>query len=412
MFGVASADELSDLREKVNRLELKVNQMEVAPAPTPSGFWKTGVKEGGGGFFLESPEKDFSISFLGYVQSQWNYWGDNSSRVRAGTGRPVSNDFSIRRARLDWIATLYKNTEFFVEIDGAPATSSTATSDFALVQARLTQEFCDAFSLQLGKFTTPFSTENARSSRAIDTVDRYVALNSFFGLPATDVQFGAMAMGNVFYNRVSYNTAVVNGNGRANDNFRDNNSSKEVQVKLTVRPWEGGQSALSKASAGVGFSWNRELTGQTLALNTLGGARVAAVGLSTHTRVGYSFDFVLPVNKVELRGEGLAATFRKGAAVDATLYGGFLQASYALWKGNGGASFAPLVRAESAVISNDLTGGSGRLNSLTIGWNAWLNPNVRWQLNYVPSSASSTGGVSGQPNQHYDEVFSQVQFKI
>lgn len=410
------ADELSDLRSRVEALESKLAAQPAAPS-AGSG-WQSGYNAGGGGFFLQSPDKAFALKILGYVQSTFTYWDDNAAAARAGAGRRVSNDFAIRRARMDWLATLNRNTEFFVEFDGGPGTaapSATANhSDFALVEARLTQRFSNAFSLRLGKYTTPFSSENFRSSRAIDTAERYVALNSLFGLPATDVQFGAMALGNLAKNRLTYYAGVFNGNGRANDNFRDNNSSKEVQGKLVLRPWEGTSNVLAKASFGVGVDWDREPPGQTLALTTLGGARVASLGASAihGTRLGYSFDFFLPIRRLELRGEGLHFTFDNGSNVDANLYGGFAQASFNVWSNGAGASFAPIVRAETAVISSDITGSQARLNTLTVGWNAWLNPNVRWQLNYIPSSFSSTGGAGVVANQHFDEVISQIQFKI
>ncbi len=61
------------------------------------------------------------------------------------------------------------------------------------MEARLNSKIIDdKLQLRLGKFTTPFSFENFRSSRAIDTIERYIALNAMFSVPALDVQTGGM----------------------------------------------------------------------------------------------------------------------------------------------------------------------------------------------------------------------------
>lgn len=405
---------------KIESLEQRIDKMATA-TPAAGGGWTGGYKEGGGGFFLASPDQAFMLRILGYVQANWAYLDSNAARIRAGAGRAISNDFFIRRTRMDWLATLYQNTEMFVEFDGGPGTNPTLSapsgggavsgsqSDFALVEARLTQRICDALYLRFGKFTTPFSSENFRSSRAIDTAERYAALNSAFGLPALDVQMGVMAFGNVLNNRLAWYAGTFNGNGRANDNFRDNNSAKEVQLKVVGKPFGG---RLSKASVGLGFDRNREAATQTLALATLGGARVASIAGITGDRTGYSADAHIPLGRFDFRTEALTFEF-DDPTVDASLFGGFVQASYDVWRGARGASFAPIVRAETAVIDNERTGGQARLNTLTVGWTAWFNSNVRWQVNYLPSTFSSRGGLSTtSANQHFDEVISQIQFKI
>ena len=75
---------------------------------------------------------------------------------------------------------------------------------------------------------------------------------------------------------------------------------------------------------------------------------------------------------------------------------------------------AAVVRAESAVLSESVTDSISRLNILTVGWNFYINKNMVWRMNYVPSYFRSTGtspttlGNRG----HYDEVLNQIQVKF
>lgn len=394
------SEETIDYRREFENVNNRIIRLEQAQERKGTG-WKTGYQEGGGGFFMEDPAGDFKLRVLGYVQFLFNYFDDQEQEARFPSGEPVSNDFSIRRARMDFLATLYGNTEFFIEYDGQGGS-------FSLIEARMTQRFHEAFQVRLGKFTTQFSNENRTSSRAIDTIERYAALNSLFLLPALDVQMGAMVFGNVCDRRYTYYAGVYNGNGRASTNLRDDNSEKEVQLRLDVRPWVNAGSTLKDAQFGVAFDWDREAI-QSLRLTTLHFTTLSSVALSSSSRVGYEADAYLPVGRLKLRGEGIWYEFDDA---DTALYGGFVQAAYDVWSGRNGALVQPLVRAQAAVISDDRSDILSRVNILTIGWNAWLNKNLRWQLNYNIHDFTHSGPGAAVGDRSLDGVQMEFQVKI
>jgi hypothetical protein len=420
--------------ERLNALEKRVseltamNEAAAKAASTPSvpaatkapgemnTLWTTGYKDGGGGFFMASPEQAFVFKMMGYAQFNHQWVDARGAAIRAGAAKPVSNDFYMRRARLDFSGTVYKKTELFVEIEGAvPTNSPTATanqSDFGLIEAKMTHRFVDSFQVRLGKFLTPFSNENTfRGSRALDTAERYAALNTMIGLPALDTQTGAMTFGQWAKGRYAYYAGVFNGNGRQTDNFRDNNSQKNLQGRFAWKPLAAKSGPMSGLGFGMGVDWDRELGGQTLTLKTLGGTTMNAMNVQGD-RLGFSPDFFVPVGKwLEVRGEALFERFNDSRT---DLYGGFGQVMWNVFKTEKGMGFSPLVRAESAVMSESVNHTISRLNILTVGWNFYFNKNVRWQCNYIPSHFRYTGSDAAimLKEGHYDEVLNQIQVKF
>lgn len=418
---IAELNAMNDAAAKATA-EARATAGTNVPANVPSGTnvpWTTGYKDGGNGFFWASPDQAFVYKMMGYVQFNHQWTDARGAAIRAGSAKPVSNDFYLRRARLDFSGTVFKKTELFVEIEGAVgttpgATSTTASakqSDFALVEAKITHKFGDPFQLRFGKFLTPFSNENTfRGSRALDTVERYAALNTMILLPSLDTQNGVMTFGQWAKGRYAYYAGVFNGNGRQGDNYRDNNSQKNLQGRFAWKPLAAKTGPMSAMSFGLGVDWDREL-GQTLTLATLGGTTMNTMSVEGD-RLGFSPDVFVPVGKwLEIRGEALFERFNDSRA---NMYGGFGQVMWNIFKTEKGFGLSPLVRAESAVMSESVGQTISRLNILTVGWNFYFNKNVRWQCNYIPSHFRYTGTDAATISKegHYDEVLNQIQVKF
>ena len=346
------------------------------PAEQAAGAWTVGYHEGGGGFFAESPGGDVAIRNLGYVQATAGVFHDDFER----TDSP--GDFSVRRARLDWIVDYQQKHRLFVEIDGGPG-STPGTSDFALVVAELDYSLKgDDLVVTAGKFISPFSTENRLSSRSLDTVERYIALNSMFLLPALDVQYGAMVSGKVAGDRLQYYLGVFNGNGRANDNLSDDNGDKEIQGKLELFPRAGTR-------FGLGFDLSNEER-QSLQLRGLSFTPWVAVPIEG-TRRGVSADFGWGRGRLHLRGEGLAYDF---ADAEASLAGGFVQGAWAL-RGDRSNGEEILLRLETAAIDSDRVALDGdRIDAATLGLNLFRLGVIRWQIDLI---AEHYNGLSNLP---------------
>jgi len=326
-----------------------------------------GLHPGGGGFFLKDGDHEFRI--LGYVQFLASIFDDSLDRD------DEPGDFSIRRARIDFIATLFTDWELLVEFDGGPGTTNTGSSDFALVEARLNWKlFGDDIQLRTGKFITQFSTENARSSRAIDTVERYMALNSMFLLPALDVQFGMMLHGKLLeQNRLSYSLGVYNGNGKANDNLSDNNGSKELQAKVGYR-------FPKNVSLSFAFDFSDEEE-QTVAIADLGFNRYVSVPIEGK-RLGFGSDLFWEYGPYSFRSEFLSFVFDSPEQDEVWLTGGFMQPAYFIF-GSKDKGLQTLLRGEFSHLGARTKGDGDTLYALTTGLNWFINPNIRLQIDGI-----------------------------
>lgn len=362
--------------------------------------WTAGINPQGGGVFVKSPDGQALFRLYGYAQPTFTYTDEDNGLAFEQT------DFRVRRARLDFSADYQERYKLFVELDGAPADGT------ALVEAYVQAAYVkDRHYLRFGKFITPFSTENLRSSRALDTVERYLALNAAFSLPALDVQFGPMVWGYLDRaKKVSYYLGVWNGNSSAGaavvggqrGNARDNNGDKEVQGRLNVK-WSDA------LTTGAAFDSDREEE-QTLTLASYSGGRF--VGLTVHgRRRGYDLDAHWKRGRLSLDSEWLAFDFRDS---DTRLGGGYAQAAF--WaRGSETGGVQPLLRAEVAQLSGDaLRPVDGRrIVAVTAGANVWFNGWTRWQVNVIGEHFDGRGNGPFKAGSGWrPTVLNQLQIKF
>jgi phosphate-selective porin len=359
--------------------------------------WTLDYNEGGGGLELKSPSGDFRFRQLGYLQ------------FRAGVlhsdfkGPEQQGDFGVRRARLDWIIDINKKYQLLLEGDMADG-GGTNASDFDFVVGRISGPSFWGGTWYVGKFITPFSTENNRSSRSLDMIERYLALNSMFLLPALDVQYGGMIKQPLSQDLTLY-TGVFNGNGRAADNLADNNGSKEFQVKLR-------NDLTENFTWSIAFDRSHEQS-QTLSLEGYSFTNYSSVSVQGTRRIyGGSFDYTS--NSFSLRGEGLYASFPDA---NATLQGGYLQPAYFQY-GNRNGGLQYLLRLDLATIEDDDNSIPGdTIRAVTFGMNWYINGNLRLKVNAVGeeysgprNNVTELSGVQGEGFKPY--LLSELQFKF
>lgn len=360
-------------------LEARVQQLEE----------RVGIDPGGGGAYIR--DDDLELRLLGYVQGQLSAF-DGS--LRPATAR----DFSVRRARIDFMLDLYEQHELFVEFDGAPDRT-------ALVEARMNWELHGkALQLRAGKFTSQFSTENARSSRAIDTVERYLALNSLFLLPALDTQFGGMLHGRTgSSDRVDWSLGLYNGNSSANANVDDDNNDKEIQLKL-------GYDWTDSLSTRVALDYSEE-SAQELSLVDAGFNRFVTVPVEG-SREGVGADLHWHSGPWHLRAEGLAFRFDGVREDQVGLVGGFVQPSWFI-RGNHERGLEMLLRLETSHL-DAATGADGdAVHAATLGLNWFVNPNVRLQTNVIGTHFNGPSSEQGFDHERTQPSWlTQLQFKF
>ena len=368
------------------RIEEKVKQeVEKQLKEKEAQRWTAGINPQGGGVFVKSPDGKALFRLFGYAQPQVTLTDkDNGNAFE-------ESDFRVRRARVDFSADYDERYRLFVEYDGGPSDGTSLVEAWA--QAAFVK---DRHFLRVGKFITPFSTENLRSSRALDTVERYLALNAMFSLPALDVQFGPMLWGSLDSGKkVSYFLGVWNGNASAGagvvngqrGNARDNNGDKEVQGRLNVK-WN------DSLTTGAAFDLDKE-EAQTLTLASYSGGRFIALPVVGDRR-GLDLDVHWKRGRLNLDSEWLSADFQDS---DLELTGGYAQAAFWARGSEAKGGIQPVLRAELAELAElsgdpvDPVDGS-RIVAVTAGANVWFNGWTRWQVNLIGEHFDGRGNGS------------------
>jgi phosphate-selective porin OprO/OprP len=233
--GVLSADEAARLVEATPLVpaaaptpEKTVELAAAPPAPTPQP--QLGYDEG---FFIRTQDGRFSLRFNGRV---------NELFVFQQPGTDQNSTMAIDRARLSVDGTFFKVFRLRVENDFA---SSSGLRDAYIAYVPMSEA-----NLQLGQYKVPFSYEALLSSRYIPFVERAAVVRSTVD-PSRDV--GAMVYGHLGEGVLLYQLALMNGAGQ---NQRDNNSAKDVDLRLFATPLKhSGIAPLADLSVGGAFTY-------------------------------------------------------------------------------------------------------------------------------------------------------------
>ena len=178
------------------------------------------------------------LKVTAFFQGQYEWHddeGDNSTSV---------STFSLRRARFSLTGDLYKGKKgakidyrFYFDLARVPKNP--------LLDLWIRYQPVKEFAIQLGQFKNPFSFEASISPSKYDFVDFSYAVcnlakmgsNDVCGLNVTARDAGFMLLGGFIhrdgYSILNYHVGVLNGNGL---NEKDNNKSKDVFARITVKP--------------------------------------------------------------------------------------------------------------------------------------------------------------------------------
>ena len=347
--------------------------------------WTAGVNPNGGGAFIQSPDKKVYFRLYGYAQPIFT-WTDSANGQAFDT-----TDFRIRRARLDFSADYDDVWKLFIEIDAQASGGGTSLVEGYGQAAYVRGQHYDRF----GKNISPFSSENLRSSRALDTVERFIALNTMFGLPGLDVQFGPMLWGYAdAAKKLTYYVAVFNGNASAasttvngyGGNARDNNKQKEFQARLNFQP-------VRQLTVGAAFDYDQEAD-QNLQLSSYSGAKFLAVTVRGKRR-GYDADVHWKSGKASFDAEWLHFDFPDNPSNghrEVKLHGGYAQGGYWL-TGIETKGVQGILRGEYAELEGPAVSSvRGRtIAAVTAGANVWFNGWTRLQVNAIEEHVNGNG---------------------
>lgn len=329
----------------------------------------------GGGVKISNSTEKWSFRTLGYVQSTFTYHNQKENSK-------IDNSFFVRRARLDFIFDYLDKYQLFIELDGRGSRTE-------LVLAQVDIEYIDNHKIEVGKFITPFSPENMRSSRSLTTVERYSGLNSFFLLPSLDTQYGIMFKGSI--DNLNYFLSVTNGNGKASDNLSENNNFKDLQFRLDYKVKDN---ILIGASLNLA---NEELQEIKLVDHTFESFNSAKI---EGKRMGILGHLEFQNDKVLIRGEAFMFNFDNELSTEQQLtsfIGGYGELGYFLI-GNNSDGLQLIARYETAIFDEYHSSliGPTSLNTYLFGPNIYLDGIFRLQFNVVYEKANTVSLLNGR----------------
>jgi len=114
-----------------------------------------------GGFFVESPDKNFSLYVNGLFQPRFTEFDANSAAVALGAPPTNVSNFDIFLGRLALSGSVFDpSVRYFVQFQGSTSGNTNGTN---FIDWFAQKQFSKALSVQMGRSWTPFSLENLDS---------------------------------------------------------------------------------------------------------------------------------------------------------------------------------------------------------------------------------------------------------
>jgi len=365
--------------------------------------------------FIVSGGKGLSLNLKGYGQFLLSAISRDYDISNTRKDQPFG--FSIRRARFDMNVSAYDNLDILVEI-GTPSTplrsqalGSGGASDIGIVEARgTTPVFGDALALRIGKFVVPFSGENSRSSRKLDTVERSTMVGSLIANNILDTQIGLMLFGRDSSAIFNYYLTLVNGNGDNLSTPTDGNAFKQFQAKIALKPHRNFYFAVSYDTDDVRDA-NYKLYDHAFVV------AVAAPSI-TGRRNGIETDFDWSVDRFNWKTEVIYLWFPDSSTNKIqNWWGGYTQFGWFI-DGDNTRGVQGILRGEYTLLQGgEANNKNFELASSVLGINGFINANLNLQVNYIMefpnenlSREASTPTYGSRSVKHIGQAELQVKF--
>ncbi len=222
------------------------------------------------------------ISLAGYAQVGYTY--DDA-------GEKTSNTFDIKRVIFMARGTITDKWSCYFMYSFA--------NTGKILEAYTEYQFLPQLTARIGQFKTTYTIENPMSPCFVELINCYSqAVNYLAGINGSDPLYGSsggrdmgiLLYGDLFKNKLSYNLAVMNGQGI---NQKDKNNQKDIVGSLMVHPTEwlsiGGSFVKGKGCAVAVSSINPDIAAGT-----------------NYTRNRWSAGATIQTKPVSLRTEYLA----------------------------------------------------------------------------------------------------------
>ena len=421
--GEAVEPGLGDLDQRLRILErrLELQQEEQVAKAKEAAVVTVNDK----GASLKSANGDYEIKLRGLVQGDARFYLDG---VPAGT----NDTFLLRTARPTLEGSLGKLVAFRL-------TPEFAGDSASIVDAYVDLRFNPAYTLRVGKFTSPVGLERLQSSAALSEIER--ALPSELA-PNRDI--GVQLQGEFANSEVSYAIGVFNGAVDGRDAATTNpDNDFEYAGRLFFEPFKNDANALSGLGFGIGgsigdkhgsgnnFLPRYRTPGQLQFFGYL--TTVLADGQQTrfspegyYYRGGFGLLAEYIVSKQAVRVGAVREDISNKAwqttasyvlTGEDTGYRGVLKPSRPFAPGkNGGWGAFELVGRYSVLEVDEAafplfanpSASANQANSWTLGVNWYLNSNLKLVVNYLHTSFEG-GAAAGADRESEKALFSRLQ---
>jgi len=356
-------------------------------------FWKTGLN-------MESGDGNFKIKFGGRLMYDMTFADSDSELGEPSLGE---NFVGFRRARLYFSGSVYKNTIFKVQIDFSDGS-------VVLRDVYVGLKHVGPGSLKIGNFKEPFSLNELTSSKYIAFTERAASVQAF--APSRHAGIGwsgnfteskrVYLAGGTFFN--------TNAQGRA---------SGQGGWGFTVRI--GGLAMENKDKdmllwVGADLRWSDYRMSDRGVQEVRYRARPQSFGdrfintgdIPAESDIRYAFEVAFKFKSLHVQAEffWVTPTLVAGAGDDPTFSGFYAQVGYFLtgesrpfkvtdgawsriqpkanfWTGDGGKGAMEVVLRWDSTDLTDAGIEGGEMDTLTVGFNWYWNPNTRMMVDYV-----------------------------
>ncbi|RYZ69714.1 MAG: porin, partial [Lysobacteraceae bacterium] len=373
---------------------------------------------------FKSAKGDYEVRIRGLLQGDGRFFLD-------GAPDGTNDTFLLRTARPTIEGSLGK-------LVGFRFTPEFAGDSASIVDAYADLRLDPAYTLRVGKFTSPVGLERLQSSAALADVER--ALPSELA-PNRDI--GVQLQGELADARVAYAIGVFNGTVDGRDAITSNPDDEfEYAGRVFFEPFRNDASAWSGLGFGIGASiGDKQGSGNNFLprYRTPGqlqffGYRSAVLADGRHSRFspqghyyrngfGVQAEYIVSRQEVsvggvreELSHQAWQATASYVLTGEDASYRGVAKPSHPFDPGQGGWGAFELVGRYGVLeidddaypLFADTNGSARKAESWTVGLNWYLNSNLKLVLNYLQTRLDG-GSASGADREDEKAVFTRLQ---
>ena len=357
-------------------------------------YWSSGLR-------MKSNDGNFSLKIGGRIQNDWSLYSTDSDNPDAY--RKIGDGTEFRRARLYMEGEIYKNIKYKAQYDFGGQ-----DADFKDVYIEL-KKIPTLGNLRIGHFKEPMSLEELTSSKYLTFMERSLP-NAFVQGRNTGFQIS-----NSFADkRATAAVGVFRDVGDSGNGFGAN-SDYNVAARITALPWYEDK---GKQLLHLGFGYTHEFRDNDSDVRFRSrpeahlGPRFVDTKAFTAEGINYFNPEIAAVyGPFSIQGEYIFTEVNSDDYNDPSFDGSYIYGSVFLtpgdyrrykissgafdrvkpandlsWSGGGYGAIEAAFRYSNLNLSDGMIQG-GTLSNFTVGLNWYLNPNVRFLLNYVHANA-------------------------